>query len=196
MANLAVRYAARAEPPSSGQQWLLEDDLLDAYQTRKTREQDPVERSLSKQFYVDDYLGSAHTERSGLGMLTEGIGRFRRCQFKLCKVQSNSPMIREAFSDGTASKTVVDLSPVDLSAASTEKPNTALGLQWNLVTDTLCVKTESKFRPMTRRGLLSYIMSPYDPFGIAAPAMLSSKLFQREIIPPQDSDPHHFNKLG
>ena len=113
-----------------------------------------------------------------------------------CQVQSNSPMIREAFSDGTTSKTVVDLSPVNLSASSTEKPNTALGLQWNLVTDTLCVKTESKFRPMTRRGLLSYIMSPYDPFGIAAPAMLSSKLFQREIIPPQDNDPHHFNRLG
>ena len=49
---------------------------------------------------------------------------------------------------------------------------------------------------MTRRGLLGYIMSPYDPFGIAAPAMLSTKLFQRELIPPEDNDPHGYHALG
>ena len=51
-------------------------------------------------------------------------------------------------------------------------------------------------RPMTRRGLLGTIMSPYDPMGIAAPAMLKCKLFQREVLPPSRDDPHNYNTLG
>ena len=53
-----------------------------------------------------------------------------------------------------------------------------------------------KKRDMTRRGLLGYIMSPYDPFGIVEPAMLTTKLLQREIIPPQKNDPHNYHALG
>ena len=49
---------------------------------------------------------------------------------------------------------------------------------------------------MTRRGLLSYIMAPYDPLGIAAPAMLSCKLFQRTVFPPAHDDPHEYQALG
>ena len=60
----------------------------------------------------------------------------------LCKAQSNSQMIRDAFSDGSQPKTVIALSPVDLLAASTEKPNTALGLQWDLETDTQSNRVE------------------------------------------------------
>ena len=50
-------------------------------------------------------------------------------------------------------------------------------------------------RPTTRRGLLGTIMSPYDPMGIAAPAMLKYKLFQREVIPPSRDDPHNYHTL-
>ena len=39
-------------------------------------------------------------------------------------------------------------------------------------------------------------MSPYDPFGIVEPAMLSTKLLQRETIPPKSDDPHNFHTMG
>ena len=38
-------------------------------------------------------------------------------------------------------------------------------------------------------------MAVYDPEGIAAPAMLSCKLLQREIMPPKDHDPHGLHTL-
>ena len=87
VANLAVRYAARKEPPVSGAKWIKEDDLLDIYQINQSRVPDKVERSLTKQFYVDDYVAAADTEKEAQEMITEGIRRFQRYDMKLCKVQ-------------------------------------------------------------------------------------------------------------
>ena len=39
-------------------------------------------------------------------------------------------------------------------------------------------------------------MSPYDPFGMAQPAMLICKLIQRELFPPKNQDPHQLHVLG
>ena len=86
VANLAVRYAARCQPPVSGEQWIKEDDLLDIYQIGQSRVPDKVERSLTKEFYVDDYVAAADTEQEALEMITEGIRRFKRYDMKLCKV--------------------------------------------------------------------------------------------------------------
>ena len=97
VANLAVRYAARNQPPVSGEQWIREDDLLDIYQINQTRVPDKVERSLTKQFYVDDYVAAAETEQEALEMIKEGIRRFQRYDMKLCKVQSNSELVRRAY---------------------------------------------------------------------------------------------------
>ena len=78
VANLAVWYAARSQPPESGEQWIREDDLLDIYQLNRKREPDEVEQSLTKQFYVDDYVAAAETEQDALQMVSEGIRRFQR----------------------------------------------------------------------------------------------------------------------
>ena len=67
--NLAIRYASRAEFSSSGAQWSEEDDILDPYQSKQTRIQDAVEQSLAKQFYVDDNVVSADTEKGALDLL-------------------------------------------------------------------------------------------------------------------------------
>ena len=145
---------------------------------------------------MDDYVAAAETEEEALEMLNEGIRRFQRYSMKLCKVQSNSALVRQAYPPEDKESAIKTLGPVEFNTAQPEKRNTALGLQWNLQQDTYSVKTELKVRPMTRRGLLGYIMSPYDPFGIVEPAMLSTKLLQREIIPPKSDDPHNFHDLG
>ena len=90
VANLAVRYAARLNPPESGEHWIEEDDLLDVYQMNRKRDPDKVETSLTKQFYVDDYVAAAATEQEALDLVNEGIRRFKRYSMKLCKVTSNS----------------------------------------------------------------------------------------------------------
>ena len=67
---------------------------------------------------------------------------------------------------------------------------TSLGLQWNIAQDTFSIKAGCKDVPFTKRGLLKQIMSVYDPLGIATPAILTNKLFNRELTPRKEEDPH------
>ena len=166
IANLGVRYAARKDPPVNGRQWLVEDDLLDPYQLNQTRIPDNYENTLAQQFYVDDFLASAPTPEAALRLIDEGISRFKRYDLKLCKVQSNSGVIRKAYPSKDKMKTKVDLAPCD--PLTSEPANgKSLGLQWDIERDEFSIKTEFKDRPYTKRGLLGYIMSPYDPMGLA-----------------------------
>ena len=70
------------------------------------------------------------------------------------------------------------------------------GSSVNTEADTFQIKMEFKDRKKTKRGFLGYIMSPFDPIGAGAPAMLSTKLLQREIFPPKTEDPMHLQEIG
>ena len=52
----------------------------------------------------------------------------------------------------------------------------ALGILWNLGTDVLQIKVTTKDVPLTKRGILSYTSSIFDPLGILAPIILEPKL--------------------
>ena len=43
------------------------------------------------------------------------------------------------------------------------------------------IKEVMKNNRFTKRGLLSYLHTPFDPFGMGAPAMLEGRLLQREV---------------
>ena len=194
-ANLGIRYSARKHPPRDGHTWIREDDLLDPYQRNRTRSTDDLENTLANNFYVDDFMNSQPTEESALEIINEGIRRFKRYELKLCKVRSNSPLVRNNYPPPESSSDIKEVNPNSVYPEETEKTST-LGLQWHIQEDKFTIKMEFKDRPRTKRGFLGYIMSPYDPFAIAAPAMLSCKLLQREIFPPKDSDPHCLQALG
>ena len=51
----------------------------------------------------------------------------------------------------------------------------ALGILWNVETDTLGFKIAIKEKPLTRRGMLSTLSSIYDPLGLGAPFLLKVK---------------------
>ena len=195
IANLAVRYAAREFPPENGAAWIVEDDIMDPYQLNRTRQPDEVERSLANNFYVDDFLASESTPQKALRLIQEGVRRFKRYSLKLCKVQSNEPTIRDAFPSDEPRPRIMSLSPGDPTGETLSKGHSSLGLQWDIEQDTLQIKIQFKDRPFTKRGLLGHIMMPYDPFGIAQPAMLMPKLLQREIIPNLQDDPHDYHRL-
>ena len=83
----------------------------------------------------------------------------------------------------------MDLSPAT-GAAVPFVGTQSLGLCWNTEMDTLQVKAAVKDNPFTRRGLLSHIMTPYDPFGIGAPAMRQAKELQRKVTPRGEKKPN------
>ena len=196
IANVEIRYAARKHPPKDGHTWITDDDLLDPYQTNRSRIPDETEETLSKNFYVDDFMNSQPTQQESLYVINEGIRRFRRYDLNLYKVQSNALSVRQECPPAEPLVDIVELSPNGSTPEEEREKTSTLGLQWHIQQDIFTIKLEFKDRPKTKRGFLGYMMSPYDPFAIASPAMLSCKLLQREIFPPKDTDPHKFHALG
>ena len=143
-----------------------------------------MEKTLAEGFYVDDLLTSQPTEEDALHLITTAISRLKRYDLLLCKVQSNADLVRQTYPTEEPLPEVISLKE-DNPYTPTEE-STSLGLQWHIQHDTFSIKTEYKDRPGSKRGLLGHIMSVYDPQGIAAPAMLSCKLLQREIFPRKE----------
>ena len=97
--------------------------------------------------------GFEPTEEEAIKLLTEGISRLHRYDMKLCKVQSNSPLIRQNYPSKEALPTTMDLIKRD-NTIPNETKTQALGLQWNIQEDKFSIKSEYKDRPKTKRGLL------------------------------------------
>ena len=99
-----------------------------------------INRIKAQQFYVDDFLASAPTPEAALCLIDEGISRFKRYGLKLCKVQSNSDVIRQAYPSKSKIQTKIDLAPCD--PLTSEPANgKSLGLQWDIEKDKFSIKT-------------------------------------------------------
>lgn len=57
----------------------------------------------------------------------------------------------------------------------------ALGVQWNVHTDTFGFKIIDKKKPGNRRGILSVICFVYDSLGFISPCMLPAKEIQQDL---------------
>ena len=57
----------------------------------------------------------------------------------------------------------------------------ALGINWDIGTDTLGFKLNLDGKPTTRRQMLSMISKIYDPLGLAAPFLLKGKRILQEL---------------
>lgn len=67
---------------------------------------------------------------------------------------------------------------LDISKAPNER---ALGVQWNISSDTFGFSIIIKDRPATRRGILSVVSSVYDPLGFIAPFIRPAKILLQEL---------------
>ena len=57
----------------------------------------------------------------------------------------------------------------------------ALGSLWNPLNDLLQIKAVNKTLPTSKRGILSFISSIFDPLGMSASATLESTLLIQEL---------------
>ena len=157
VATFGLRKAAQAAEPEFGSE---------------------VRDYVDRDFYVDDGLKSVPTSQEAINLLQstkqalEANGKLR-----LHKIASNSKEVLGAFE---ASELASDLTNVEL--ASDELPEqTSLGLIWNLERDTFKFRVASCDKPFTRRGVLSYVNSLYDPLGFLSPFTIRGKLLIREM---------------
>jgi hypothetical protein len=128
-------------------------------------------------FYVDDGLGCSDTVEEAINTISETKKALQQFNIRLCKINSNSPDVLNAFpvSECSTDKELVHIQE--------ELVQPTLGVLWNIQEDAFILRTTVPERPFTKRGIISTINSIFDPIGIAAPIVLNGRLIQRAVLP-------------
>ena len=91
--------------------------------------------------------------------------------FNLTKFVSNNVEVMQAIPDEHVRKNV-NLQQLEKPKSQSEK---ALGLLWNIDTDTFGYKISMQDKPLSKRGMLSELSSVYDPLGFVASFLLHGR---------------------
>ena len=151
-----------------------------AFALKKTLESScsDVAKEAESNFYVDDLLLSTQSEDAAINQARELQILLKQGGFRLTKWISNS---RNAISSISPTERNVAMRNVDISKESLPM-DCALGVSWDLDSDTLKVRVSTPSKPCSRRGILSTMSSVYDPSGVLAPFTVRAKIiFQDEV---------------
>ncbi|XP_029720702.2 uncharacterized protein LOC109401448 [Aedes albopictus] len=135
-----------------------------------------VVRPIVKQHYVDDYFDSTDTEEEAIDLVKNVIAAHEHGGFKLVKFVSNSDAVLQS------------LDPALRAEPSAEVH--ILGLQWNLSTDEFVFplnfpKLDEALRSgtniPTKRQLLQFMMSIFDPLNVLSPVTIHLKILFQDL---------------
>lgn len=131
--------------------------------------------TIKDNFYVDDCLKSVPSENKAIGLANELCQLLSKGGFRLTKWISNSRQVIDSIPmserAGSVKGLLLDQLPIER----------ALGVRWDVETDTFGFKISVKDRPATRRGILSVVTSVYDPLGFVAPFILPAKALLQDL---------------
>ena len=132
--------------------------------------------SVSKSFYVDDFLKSLDDEGAVVDLARE-LRQLLKCGgFRLTKFLSNRQNVINSIPASERAASVQNASLCD------EQPNErALGVRWDVHDDKLTYDAKVPDKPVTRRGILAAVSSLFDPLGLAAPVTLKAKAVLQEL---------------
>jgi hypothetical protein len=127
--------------------------------------------------YVDDLLKSVDTIEQMQRLYHESTALFADSGFQLTKWSANSDEILSIIPEearASASRIILD-------GGSPLQVHGTMGLQWEPAKDTLTLATKDAASLVhTRRGMLSYLYSFFDPIGFTSPFLLRGKLIFKE----------------
>jgi hypothetical protein len=126
-------------------------------------------------FYVDDCLLSVESLDVAELMMRELRSSLSSVGFRLTKWMSNEASLLRMIPADELAKTVVDMTFTQL---PTEK---TLGLEWDAQTDEFKFTIALPDKPFTRRGMLSWVASLFDPLGMVCPVLLPTKLLLQDL---------------
>ena len=155
---------------------------VSAYALRKTardnsRDFDPrLVDIVLRDFYVDDCLKSVRQEAEAINIATELPKLLQRGGFRLHKWLSNSRRVLRAIPE--SERAIARVQQLNLHALPVER---ALGVLWNIDSDTFTYDRNMSDRLHTRRGLLSVVSSIYDPMGFLCPFTVRGRLLVQQL---------------
>ena len=134
-----------------------------------------IARAILNDFYMDDYLGSFNSLKETIE-ITQGLTTaLKNGGFKLTKWISNSKEFLQSIPKAEISSKIIDLNLDDLPAER------ALGVWWDPKTDNFHFRLKKLEYPETKRGLLSFISSIFDPLGFLTPILITPKLLLQRL---------------
>ena len=132
--------------------------------------------AVLEHFYMDDYLDSISDLEAAINVIVEVIQLLKLGGFNLAKfVSNNSEIDRYTRQQSPTAKDLVNL---DLDETPIER---ALGVLWDPKRDVLKIKTVNKEVPNTKRGILSFVSSIFDPLGILSPSLIEPKQIIQDL---------------
>ena len=135
-----------------------------------------VQNFVSNQFYVDDGMSCADTVDEAVRVLSDTRKALSKYNIRLNKICSSSSDVLKAF---PSSELATGTNTVKLEDNSI---HTALGLIWNVNSDSIVINVQVPSRPFTPRGVLAIVNSVWDPLGISAPIILQGRILLRKFL--------------
>ena len=132
-------------------------------------------KTVLNNFYVDDCLKSVRDDETAVRLVGQLRNLLAEGGFRLTKWVSNSREVLRSIPESERAKGIKSLD-LEYDYLPMER---ALGLLWDVETDTYQYNTMAKAKPVTKRGILSVLCSVYDPLGFVSPfIMLAKMIFQ------------------
>ena len=132
---------------------------------------------LLNHVYVDDGLGASDSAEGAALMVREAREILSSHKIRLHKFVSNRKEVLKDFPPS-------EIAPLACKSVGIEEydSHSALGILWDVTADKLSLQFSLPNCPFTKRGVLAFVNSIFDPLGIASPVVLSGRLLQREIF--------------
>ena len=148
---------------------------LNGLRERYPKEVEEIEKCL----YVDDIITGGCTNDEVLNLKETTISVFEEATFELHKWHSNEPQLESAQENNHVVDHQQSYAKEQLGVQHGETK--LLGLSWNKHNDTLVVAFPNKPEEITKREILRFLASVYDPLGIVSPVTLLGKFIFREV---------------
>ncbi|XP_035983363.1 uncharacterized protein LOC118557443 [Fundulus heteroclitus] len=151
--------------------------LRQTAEDNKNKADTSVLATIRHNFYVDDCLKSVPDVSKAITLVQDLKAVCATGGFKLTKWTSNSRAVLASLPSEERAKEIknIDLERDKLPAER------ALGMRWDIESDTFFFNITLKEQPHNRRGILSVLNSVYDPLGFLSPVMLSGKKILQEL---------------
>ncbi len=134
-------------------------------------------QAILKDFYVDDYLSGADSVDSAHALRVQLCGLLQEAGMSLRKWRSNSTDLLKQIPEDLR-----EACPLSLQAPN-QAPK-ALGVHWDVQTDTLHVSTPVRLphqEPITKRIIASGTASVFDVLGLFAPAVIIARILLQDL---------------
>ena len=136
-----------------------------------TKNRSNISQDILRNLYVDNLVSGCHTEGTAMKYFTKSRSLLRSATFNLRSWASNSHCLMNTA--------------VEHQVADTNNPIKVLGLWWDVQQDLLIAlpksDTTAYANAVTKREILKWISSIFDPLGLITPVTISAKLFLQQL---------------